>query len=51
MKNILTEFLEMKTRMSVVRNKRGRTDGRLDITGEKVDESEDIGIETILTET
>lgn len=44
------ELLEMKT-MSEVKNILGRTNVSSDITEEKSNESEDIGIETILNET
>ena len=51
MKKMQIELLEMKTRMSEVKNILGGTSGRLGITEEKTNEPEDIGIETILNET
>lgn len=50
MKKMQMERLEIKT-MSEVKNTLGRTNVSSDITEEKTNESEDIGIETILNET
>lgn len=50
MKKMQMERLEIKT-MSEVKNTLGRTNVSSDITDEKTNESEDIGIETILNET
>lgn len=50
MKKMQMERLEIKT-MSEVKNTLGRTNVSSDITEEKPNESEDIGIETILNET